>query len=513
MAEVATSRPQPVELAMTGISKHFGMTVALDGVDFSIRSGEIRALIGENGAGKSTLMKVLSGAVFPDSGRMTLDGTPYRPPNPLAARRAGIGMIYQELSLAPHLTVAENILLGAEPSRSGILDFARMRQTATLALTELGHADIPVSALVSSLPPPIQQVVEIARALASGCRILVLDEPTSSLSAADTSKLFSVLRDLRQRGYAIVYISHFLEEVEKIADRYTVLRDGRSVGDGDTSQWNTDAVIRMMVGRSIDQLYPNSSRRQLEPVLDVSSLAGRRLPRSASLMLHRGEVFGIAGLVGAGRTELIRAIFGLDPIRSGTVRVGIYSGRASPHRRWMQNTGMLSENRKTEGLATDLSVSDNITLSKLSGLGPAGLVFRRRQDDTATAWIRKLGIKCRSARQRVGTLSGGNQQKAALARLLYHGVDLLLLDEPTRGIDVASKAQIYALIDSLVAPTDNSRPCAVLMASSYLPELLGVCDRIAVMCRGCLGEARPVRDCSQEQLMREATGNSSKKDG
>ena len=541
--DAARSSPVP-RLRMEGVHKRFGATIALAGVDLDVRAGEVLALVGENGAGKSTLMKVLSGAHRADRGRMFLDGEPFLPRNPLESRRAGVAMIYQELSLAKHLSVMENILLGIEPTLGPIIDWRSIRRRARESLGILGRPDIGVDVSVAKLSLAQQQLVEIARAVAVGCRVLVLDEPTSSLTRGDIGRLFELVRRLRSQGHAIVYISHFLEEVKEISDRFTVLRDGKSVGGGVTKDASTSQIITMMVGRKVEDLYPRSDRTPGEVVLEVSGLsalreklrgfevvaAGRRTAagsesasgvdrgpapdspevklRSASLKLHRGEVLGIAGLVGAGRTELLRAIFGLDKVRSGEVSVYAEAAEAlpsprtsvlgsrSPTKSWGARVGMVSEDRKAEGLALSLSVADNLTLSKLPTLtNPTKLVR-----DSA-GWLKKLGIKCRSPRQPVGDLSGGNQQKVALARLLYHDVDVLLLDEPTRGIDVGSKAQIYQVIDELA-----SSGKAVLMVSSYLPELMGVCDRIAVMCRGVLGEARRVSETSEHQIMLEATG-------
>ena len=491
---------------MTAIHKRFGATRALEGVDFTAAAGEVHALVGENGAGKSTLMKILSGAERADAGAMTLDGAPYAPRRPLDARRLGVAMIYQELALAPHLTAAENLFLGMEPARAGWLRRGVMRDRAREAFRELGHPALPPDLPVGRLPPAHRQIVEIARALAVGGRVLVFDEPTSSLSREDAERLFAVIRALRDRGYAIVYISHVLDEVRRLADRFTVLRDGRIAGSGPIAGTSTDELVRLMVGRPVDQLYPRSRRAPGEPLLDVSTLAGERLPERASFTLRRGEILGLAGLVGAGRTELLRILFGLDPVRRGAIRLGVWSGAASPVRRWAQGCGLLSEDRKTEGLAQRQSVADNLTLSRLTGLGPAALVLPGRQRAAAAAWIDRLGIRCRSPRQPVGDLSGGNQQKVALARLLYHDVDLLLLDEPTRGIDVGSKAQIYELLDRLAAgdPERKIRPRALLLVSSYLPELLGVCDRIAVMRQGVLSEARPAAAWTEESLLRAA---------
>jgi ribose transport system ATP-binding protein len=487
---------------MRGIRKAFGATVAVDSVDLSVGRGEVCALVGENGAGKSTLMAILSGALQADAGAMALDGAPYRPANPIDARRAGVAMIYQELSLAPHLSVTENILLGMEPARYGVIDWKRAREIAKGALAELGHADIDVDADVGGLSVAEQQLVEVARAIAVGCRVLVLDEPTSSLTRSDARRLFDLIRRLKGQGHAIVYISHFIEEVKEVADRIVVLRDGRVAGTGAASDVSLGQIVSLMVGRDVEDLYPRTSRQRGEPVLEVDNLE----PGSATFTVHRGEVFGIAGLVGAGRTTLLRALFGLEAVRRGRVRLGVYEGPAPPAERWDQGMGMLSEDRGGEGLALALGVRDNLTLSKLEGLGPGVTVLPSRQDRAAKRWIEQLGIRTRDPRQPVGELSGGNQQKVALGRLLHHDVDVLLLDEPTRGIDVGSKAQVYALIDSVVSGAASRQPKAVLMVSSYLPELLGLCDRIAVMRRGVLGPARPAAGWDEHSLMMEATG-------
>ena len=503
-----SSENSPRRLQVTGIRKRFGATLALDGVDLSVAPGQVVAIVGENGAGKSTLMKILSGAHQPDEGQMWLDGVPYAPRTPMAARKAGVSMIYQELSLAPHLSVMENILLGMEPTRGPFLNRAEIRRRSVDALRQLGRPDIRPDAIVSRLSPADRQLVEIGRAIAVGCRVLVLDEPTSSLTATDIRHLFDLVRKLRADGHAILYISHFLEEVREISDRFTVLRDGRSVGEGRTADTTVHHIIQMMVGREVKDLYPRSHRIPGETVLEVKQLQGVNGPREASLQLRRGEVLGIAGLIGAGRTELLRTIFGLDALRDGQLRVASFTGPASPGRRWKQGVGMVSEDRKVEGLALSLSIAENLTLSSLKKMGPAGMVMPRLQDAATQHWVNRLGIKCRGPRQSVGALSGGNQQKVAIARLLQHGVDILLLDEPTRGIDVGSKAQIYQLIDDLAVGDQSTGrpPCAVLIVSSYLPELLGTCDRIAVMCRGILGPARPAAEVTEHQIMREATG-------
>ncbi len=496
MNQPAAAQPPPL-LTMRGVQKRFGATYALRGVDLSVEPGSVHALIGENGAGKSTLMKTLSGAYTADAGEMTLDGQPYTPSGPLHARALGVCMIYQELALAPHLSVTENILLGIEPATGGVfLHLNEMRATARRALDEVGLEDVDPNAIVGQLSIAEQQLVEIARAVAVGCRLLVLDEPTSSLTQKDVRKLFALVRRLQARQVAVVYISHALEEVQELCDRYTVLRDGETVGAGAVAGTSMDTIISLMVGRDVDELYPRSNRTLGEPALELSEIGARPLPHRASLTLHRGEVIGIAGLIGAGRTETLRAVFGLEQVRSGKVRLHALAGPSSPAQSWRGGLGMVSEDRKNEGLALGLSIADNLTLP---GLG--FFVDPKMQDVSAASWIKRLRVRCGGPRQDIGELSGGNQQKVAIARLLDHGVDVLLLDEPTRGIDVGSKAQIYRLIDELACASK-----AVLVVSSYLPELLGICDRIAVMARGVLGEARPVAEWNEHTLMMAATG-------
>ncbi len=485
----------PLRLQLEGVRKSFGATQALSGVSLSLRAGEVHALVGENGAGKSTLMKVLAGVHQPDAGTMHIDGQPYRPHQPLDARRAGIAMVHQELAIAPHLTVAENITLGAEPVHGPLVDRAKTRELALSSLAELGRPDISPDAPAGDLSIAEQQLIEIARAIALGCRVLVLDEPTSSLTLADTEKLFALVRRLRAQGRSVIYISHFLEEVKSISDRFTVLRDGASVGGGLTAETSADEIARLMVGRNVAELYTRSARTPGEALLAVENLVGDPKPASASLELRRGEVLGLAGLVGAGRTELLRAVFGLDPVQSGTVRVAAYSGPASPAQRWSQGVGLVSEDRKIEGLALDLSIADNLTLTRLpTWVSPAAQAADSRR------WIERLGVRCAHPLQAIRELSGGNQQKVAIARLLHHDVDVLLLDEPTRGIDVGAKQTIYQAIDELACSGK-----AVLVVSSYLPELLGICDRIAVMTRGVLGPARPVAEWDEHKIMLAAT--------
>ncbi len=492
-------------LVVRSLSKRFGPTQALDDVAFEAEAGSIHAVIGENGAGKSTLMKVLAGAVQPDSGSMELDGAAYAPGGPLAARAAGVAIVYQEPLLCPDLSIAENVLLGVEPARFGVVQRGETRSRTQQALSLLSTSEqelrLRPDTLVRELSPSERQLVAIARALGqSNCRVLILDEPTASLTREDTERLFSIIRRLCQSGITVLYISHFLEEVERIAQRYTVLRDGRAVDSGETADVTRSDLVTAMAGRRVDELFPRSERTPGEVVLTLDRLAGAKLPLEATLELRRGEVLGLAGLVGSGRTELLRAVFGLDRVKSGALRVLSLVGPASPATRLRQGVGMLSEDRKREGLAERLGIGENMTLSKLSRLGPLGLVLPEKRRGVARRFIDQLAIRCRDPEQPVGDLSGGNQQKVALARLLYQDADVLLLDEPTRGIDVGSRAAVYRIIDELAAQGK-----AVLVVSSYLPELLGVADRIAVMAKGRLGPARPSDELSEHDLLLEAT--------
>ena len=486
-------------LRMAGIRKHYGQTAALRGVDLELLTGEVHALVGENGAGKSTLMKVLSGAEEPDAGEMTLEEQPYRPAGPHDARNRGVVMVYQELAVCPDLSVEGNVLLGQESHTRGFLRLREDRSRVTAALTQLGHPEIDPAAPVSSLSPAGRQVVEIARALLTDVRVLVLDEPTSALDQHDAARLFELIRALRSRGVTVVYISHFLEEIEAVADRFTILRDGQAVGAGKVGDVSQARMIEMMVGRSVDEQYPHTPHPIGEPVLDIDNLEGDPLPDRVSLTLRRGEILGIAGIVGAGRTELLRAIYGLDPVRSGSVKIGAYAAsRATPRERIGQGLGLLSEDRKIEGLALRMSIVDNVTLSRLGW----GFLSLRRLKEAATSVLARLGVKYRDLAQPADELSGGNQQKVALGRLFHQGADVLLLDEPTKGVDVGSKAEIYRQIGAAAAAGR-----AVIVVSSYLPELFGVCDTLAVMCRGKLTPARPVAEWTPESVIAAATAS------
>lgn len=488
-------------LRIAGVRKSFGNTHALRGVSLEVGPGEVHALIGENGAGKSTLMKILSGACLPDAGELFLDGAPYSPRDPLHARRSGVAMIYQELNLAPHLSVEENIMLGAEPSRLGWIARGERRRLARQALAELHDEHVPLDAPIHKCSIAEQQMVEIARAMLGSPRVLIMDEPTSSLSQVDAENLFAAIDRLKTRGVSIIYISHFLEECQRIAERYTVLRDGESVAEGTMNHADLTEIIHHMVGRDLDDIYPEIPHEIGAPVLEIKELVGTRRPSGASFKLRRGEILGVAGLIGAGRTETLRAIFGLDPVKAGDVLVHGRRVRPSPARALGRGLGMLSENRKEEGLMLNLNLVENLTLTRLKPFAPAGLLDTFRQRQATAGWMDKLQVRARSALQPIGELSGGNQQKIAIGRLLHSEADILLLDEPTRGIDVGSKAQIYQLMGELAAAGRS-----IVFVSSYLPELLGVCDTIAVMCRGRITDVKPSGEWTEHSIIASAIG-------
>lgn len=486
----------PSLLQMSAISKRFGATQALKSVSLEVFAGRVLALIGENGAGKSTLMKVLSGAHAPDSGSMTLAGTPYQPQGPHAARMAGVGMIYQELKLAPHLSVEDNIMLGQEHSQFGLLNRASQRRLVRNALETLGHPDLRPETPVNELSVGMQQLVEIARALVSNAKVIVFDEPTSSLTREDVNRLFAVIRKLKAQGLGCIYISHFLEEIREVCDCYSVLRDGESVGAGDLAGSTDEQIVALMVGRTIDELFPQVPHSAGDVLLSIESLSGARMPHDVTLQLRRGEILGISGLVGAGRTELLRCLFGLDATRSGQVRVASNLPRATPADRIRAGLGFVSEDRKTEGLAQTRSIADNATLSHLKPYSRYGWLNLAKRRRAVTDWMRKLEVKAASQDQFVHELSGGNQQKVAIARVLHQEAEILLLDEPTRGIDVGTKSEIYRLMGQLAAEGK-----AIIFVSSYLTELLAVCDRVAVMSRGRLKEIRAAAEWTEEAVM------------
>ncbi len=489
-------------LELKDICKAFGPVRALHNVDLRVDRGEVLALIGENGAGKSTLMKILSGAYTPGSGEIRFRDKAFKPGNPAAGRRAGIAMIYQELTLAPHLSVAENITLGIESASMGFVrkDRARLRE----CLASLGHGDLDFNQPVGHLSIGMQQVVEIARAIYSNAEVIIMDEPTSSLSQADTAALFKIVKILKEKNLAVIYISHFLEEVKEIADNYTVLRDGESVESGSLRDTSIDGLIEAMVGRKLTEMFPRIPHGIGVPALEVKDLYLDKDLEPVSFTLHRGEILGIGGLVGSGRTEVLRRLFGLDKAEFG--QVAIANGRNlkisgfSPAKSLRHGLDFLSENRKEEGLAVKMSIAANVTLSGMKRYRRFGFLIPSRETAGAGKWCEKLNVKRRNELQPVSGLSGGNQQKVALARLLHHDSDIFFLDEPTRGIDVGSKAEIYRLIMELASAGKS-----IVVVSSYLPELFGVCDSLAVMHRFRMSPAKRISEWNDASVMKFAT--------
>ncbi len=491
-------------LCIEGIGKRYGASWVLQDVDLQLQPGQVVALLGENGAGKSTLVKILSGAVSPDAGRIALAGEPLPLGRPDIARRAGVAIVYQELSVCPDLSVADNVMLGSEMATAGWINKSQQLAKVRQLLATLGHPDLDPLRPVGSLSVGAQQLVEIARALVLDAKILVLDEPTSSLAQSDVKSLFAVIGELRKRGMAIIYISHFLEEIRQICDSYCVLRDGRVAGQGKLDNVAEKEIVRLMVGRDVNELFPKVEHEVGEPVLRLENVAGLKTPKGVTLEIGRGEIFGIAGLVGAGRTELLRTLFGLDPVASGTVSLSGNPLGGGPASRIARGLGLLSEDRKGEGLAQAMSVRDNLTLSHLAPYRRGGVLLdEKRRGAAVDRWIREVSIKVPHGDAPISSLSGGNQQKVAFARLLHQEAEILLLDEPTRGIDVGTKAEIYRWIGTMAEQGKT-----ILFVSSYFQELLQLCDRIALLSRGKLVDVRTSSAWSEASLMHAAMSGS-----
>jgi ribose transport system ATP-binding protein len=486
---------------MRGISKTYPGARALSRADLEVRAGEVHVLVGENGAGKSTLMKILSGAVRADAGDILLDGHSIEIGGPLGARRLGISTIHQELSLVPHLSVAENIFLGKTPTRwPGVVDWRRMRRDADAVLEGLG-VSIDCRTPVGSLRLAQQQMVEVARALSDNARILIMDEPTSALSQREVAQLFTTIARVTANGVAVVYISHRLDEVFRIGDRVTVLRDGCHVATKGIAEVTASELVRLMADRDVSDHYPRPPRTRGEELLRVEGLTGGGL-KDVSLTLHRGEILGIAGLVGAGRTRLARAIAGADRRESGRILIG---GKpvsiGSPADAARAGIGFLPEDRKQQGLVLPLSVERNISLSHLQAVARLGLVDAAREREEAGNAIGTLRIRTSGPEQPVLDLSGGNQQKVVLAKWLAARAEILIFDEPTRGIDVAARHDIYLLINRLV---ENG--AGVIMISSDLPEVLGMSDRILVMRGGAVQAELLARNATDADVLHAALG-------
>ena len=494
--------PEHPLLCVRGVSKRFGSVLALAGVDFEVRRGEVHAVCGENGAGKSTLMKVLSGEYAPDEGSIRWRGQPLHLAGPQDAKAAGIVMIHQELNLVPHLTVAENIWLAREPRRGWFVDRARQRAGARACLERLGAAIDP-DARVSSLSIAQRQLVEIAKALSMNAELLIMDEPTSSLGEADASKLQDVILDLKRSGVGIVYISHRLDELSRIVDRVTVLRDGRYITTRPLAATSVDEIVSLMVGRPLDDKFPPATRKPAnEVLLRVQGLRRTGSFGPVDFELRRGEILGFAGLIGAGRTEVARAVFGADPVDAGRVELG---GRAlrirTPMDAIREGLAYVSEDRKAHGLAVRMSVAHNITLANMGAVsGRAGFIRFDRERAVARRYIDSLAIRTPSPDQVARLLSGGNQQKVVIAKWLFRDARVIFFDEPTRGIDVGAKYALYELMDRLA-----SQGIGVVLISSELPEILGLTDRVAVFRQGRLVRVLDTRATSQEEIMAHAS--------
>jgi ribose transport system ATP-binding protein len=487
-------------LEMKGNTKRFPGVLALDRVDFSVQAGEVHALIGENGAGKSTLMKILGGAYTADSGQIVFGGQPLEIHSPSDAIRSGINVVYQELMLAPHLSAAENILLGQQPRRSGIIiDWPAMQARAREVIDLLG-VELDIRRPVRTLSVAQQQVVEIARALQRKSRLLVLDEPSAVLGKQNMDMLYGVIRRLKAQGIAVVYISHRLEEIFQIADRVTVLKDGALVGSRPVRAVTTDDLVHMMIGRQLSSVYPVSQREVGEPVLRVEGLSKADAFQDVTFEVCSGEIVGIAGLVGSGRTELARVIFGADPADSGHIHLrGRLVAFRSPREALRAGIGLLPEDRKAHGLFLNRPVRENITISSLDRYQELTLLNLRREEKSARDLIKSLGIRTTGLAQLARNLSGGNQQKVVLAKWMGTHSHLLIFDEPTRGVDVGAKMEIYRLMDQLAV-----EGAAIIMISSELPELLGMSDRILVMRHGQITGRFLRQEATEEAVMQAA---------
>ncbi|HEV7898206.1 MAG TPA: sugar ABC transporter ATP-binding protein [Planosporangium sp.] len=489
-------------LDLRDVSKAFGPVRALTDVSLRLLPGEVHCLAGENGAGKSTLIKVLTGALRRDSGSYDIEGQPVVAPTPASLRAAGVQAVYQELSLLPHLSVAENLFMGRLPARQGLLDRRELRGRARQALDEVGLQAVDPGTVVERLPAATRQLVEIAKVLtAESVKVIVFDEPTTALTEEESARLLDHIRRLRERGVAMLYVSHRLEEMFEIGDRVTVLRDGRLSESGPISDYDEDKLITAMVGREVTSLYPQTRRDAGVPMLRVRGLRRTAGGPSVDLDLRAGEILGIGGLLGSGRSELLLSIFGAEPISDGEIQV---EGRAvkptGPRSMMNVGVGLLTEDRKVLGLLPELSIRENVTIASLRNGSRRGLLPGRALADEADRLLDSLRLRAGSYDQPVSTLSGGNQQKVLLARWLLTKPKVLLFDEPTKGIDVGAKGELYTVIGDLAR-----QGLGIVVVSSYLPELLGLADRVLVMRDGAIaGELEG--GASEEDVLRLASG-------
>jgi len=490
-------------LEMRQITKTYPGVTALDEVDFTVLPGEVHALVGENGAGKSTLMKILAGADTRDAGSIRINGEEAHLTGPQEAMRLGVSIIYQEFNLVPYMNAAENIFLGREPASAvpGVIDFRRMYADAERIVGELG-VKLDVRAPVNRLSVAQQQMVEIAKATSRSSHIIAMDEPSATLTEHELENLFALIRRLKAEGVSVVYISHRLEEIFQIADRVTVLRDGRLVATKPVAETDREDIIRMMVGRELKDKIPKAAASQGDVALSVRGLTRQGALRNVTFDVRHGEILGLAGLVGAGRTEVARAIFGADRIDSGSIMLdGKPVVVRSPRDAIKLGIGLVTEDRKALGLVLGMAVRENVSLANLGVLARLGFVSRKREREVATRYVEDLMIKTPSVEQAVQNLSGGNQQKVVLAKWLFTQSKVLIFDEPTRGIDVGAKTEIYQLMNRLA-----ESGVAIIMISSELPEILGMSDRVLVMHEGAVAGELAREEATQERIMHLATG-------
>ena len=482
-----------------GISKSFPGVQALWAVDFDLRAGEVHALVGENGAGKSTLMRIIAGVERADSGGMELDGRQYQPNGRADAEGHGIRMVMQELHLISNLSVAENIFIEKLPNKFGIIDYSKLNRTAREVMEQVGLGNVEPDVPVRLLGVGQQQMVEIAAGLSRRCRILVLDEPTASLTDREIELLFAQIRKLKAEGVGIIYISHRIEEVTRIADRVTVLRDGKVISTNPTSELGVSDIIRMMVGRDLEHEHLRHVSKAGQVALRVVGLTRGRKVRDVSFEVRQGEILGVAGLMGSGRTETMRAVFGADRPDSGKIYLHGASKPVrirTPRDAVRNGIALLTEDRKEQGLLSGLAVRVNISLTRLRDVSRFGWMDIAEERSVADRYIAALGVRCSSIEQAVGELSGGNQQKVVIAKWLYKDCDILIFDEPTRGIDVGAKLEIYHMLGELA-----EKGKAVIVVSSDTKELMAVCDRIMVMSAGRVAAAFGPGEWSQEKIM------------
>lgn len=499
---------QPI-MSMKGVAKQFSGVKVLHNVDIDLFKGEVHALMGENGAGKSTLMKIMAGVYQPDGGSIVYKGEDVRWNHPMDARSKGISVIHQEISLSPNLSIGENILMGTnlKKNRMGLIRWNDIYEKAEKILTSIGSTLDP-RADVSSLSVAQQQMVEIARALSLNSEILIMDEPTASLTDKEIEKLFTIIDELKRKGVAIVYISHRMDEIFKISNRFTVLRDGRMVTSGPISETNPTHLVKLMVGRELNELFVrkrsenDTEKKNQQPVLELKGVSDKKIVKNVSLKIYPGEIVGLAGLVGAGRTELVRTIFGLSELSEGEIIIdGNLVQIKDPIDAIKLGIAHVPESRKEQGLLPNLSVKENIMMAQFPVYRKFRLLQYKKINREADRYIEELGVRTASKEQNVMGLSGGNQQKVVIAKWLSIGPKVLLLDEPTRGVDIGAKTEIHKIINQLA-----EKGLAVLMISSELPEILGVSDRILVMHEGKLKAELSYEEATQEKIMYYATG-------